>query len=483
MKDGLIIQVDPRKPWDEQTATDLVAQMGDFTEDLRLSNEKLGNMYNGGDDEFPEPKVVAAYQMESIRNRNLLDRVQMSIKQVEDFHAKKPMTNAEIDGPRGDMMRAVRTFTAGGGIKNLTAEQRERFVPELDAQDLAQNPLLARGEYMAIKLSDNPGRRPLNVTRSDITTGSGAAGEAVITEWDPMVIEALSFLGGVANAAAEITTETGGKRIYNQMDSGTAEGELLTDQAGTSITTQDLPVVGKVEMEAYVMHSKMMSVRLEAEQDVHFSLEERAMREAARRLGRGWNKQFTLGTGTDAPQGIVPISRTRDAGTASLNSISYANIIGLEEDVDEAYLMGSEMAPGGFTDVFSDGYIGYMFHRSVEFRLRQQLDSDMRPLWITNHDIGQAIQGSPGILNNYSYFLNQHMQAMGTNNHKPIVFGNFGHYMVRNIPEFGVFRFFDSNTIQTLSTWYLAITRRDGKLLGPTTLNLADALVALQIKS
>ena len=421
--------------------------------------------------------------MESLHNRNLLDRVQLAVVQKDEYETLRPLTKEENDGHRGNMLRAVRAFTRGGA-KMLSSEQQQEFIPELSEGDVSQNPLLAKGDYFAIRTSDAPGRRPYGVTRSDIDTGAGAAGEAVIETWDSRVIESLSFLGGVANAAAEITTETGGERHYNQMDSGTEEGELLTDQAGTSISMQDLPVIPKVTMYAFVLHSKMMSIRLEAEQDVHFSLEERAMREAARRIGRGWNRQFTLGTGGNgAPQGIVPVSRVRDGLAGSLNAITYKNLLGLEEDIDEAYLMGSEMAPGGFSDVFSDGYVGYMMHRSAEFIMRQQLDADNRPLWISNHDIGQAIQGSPGILNTYPYFLNQHMQPMGVNNNKPMVFGNLGHYLIRNIPEFGIFKFWDSNTAQTLSTWYLAVTRRDGRLIGPTTANLADALIALQLKT
>lgn len=474
-----MIQVNPHAPWSEETETELIAQAGEFTELYRQSNEKLGNLYNGGEDEFPSPEDVASYQMEALHNRVLLDRVNIAAEQLNEYQANKPLTKEEQDGPKGFRQAAIRAFI-NGGAKGMSAEMREEFHKEPTAQDIAENPLRAKGDYMAIPMVGRQGLQ--NVTRSDITTGTGAAGEAVVETWDPRVIEALAFLGGVANAVAEITTETGGERHYNKMDSGTMEGELLSDQAGTSITTEDLPTVDKVTMHAYVMHSKMMGIRMEAEQDVHFSLEERAMREAARRLGRGWNKYFTNGTGTNQPEGIMQVARTHDAGSGTLNAITYATLLKLEELVDEAYLMGSEGAPGGFTDVFSDGYIGYMMHRSVEFRLRQQLDSNSRPLWITNHDIGQAIQGSPGILNTYPYFLNQHMDAMGTNDNKPLVFGNFGHVLIRNIPEFGVFRFFDSQTIQTLSTWFLAITRRDMRLLGPKNAsNLAEALVAMQI--
>ena len=48
-----MIQANMRAPFDAAVLTNLIAQVGELTEEYRQSNEKLGNLYDGGEDEFP----------------------------------------------------------------------------------------------------------------------------------------------------------------------------------------------------------------------------------------------------------------------------------------------------------------------------------------------------------------------------------------------------------------------------------------------
>ena len=186
------------------------------------------------------------------------------------------------------------------GPDGLNSDERSRFLGELRPGEMPVGAAGMGGQVFRVKLA----------TRSDITTGTDAAGLAAAEDWAPGLIERLAYAGSVADVCYNFMTPHGNTYHMNQLDSSSEEGGAITDQSGTTIADDNLPNVTDIEFGAYIRHSGIMGVRLEAIQDLNFDLPNRVMREAYRRLGRGWNNWFTKGTGSSQPQGIVTIAKS-----------------------------------------------------------------------------------------------------------------------------------------------------------------------------
>ena len=171
-----------------------------------------------------------------------------------------------------------------------------------------------------------------------------------------------------------------------------------------------------------------------------------------------------------------------DGAAGSVDTVDFENLIDMEYAIDLGYLVGDEGGDGGFMDA-NGGMIGWMMHRDVERSLREQVDADSRPLWTPNLEMGRAAQGRPAMINGYPYRINQHMEAPDTNNNKPLLFGSYGHYGVRNVGGIDFYRFFDSRTVQNYQVEFIAFSRRDGRSVGPVVSTLCEAYAALQVKT
>ena len=369
-----------------------------------------------------------------------------------------------------------------GGVGALDDAEQTEFIGALEQGEVPMGDLAAGGNVFRLRGLPLNSPRPQAVTRSDTTSGSGAAGDAAVPEWEPGLVEALKYYGAVSRSAFNFSTSHGNTYNFNQMDSTSQEGGTIANQGSTTLSDQSLSVVNNIAFTAYIRHSETMSARLEAIADVQFDLPGRIMSEAMRRMGRGWNNWFTTGTNSSQPQGIVPSAKVLDAGGSSLSKVTYANLIDLEHEIDLGYLESDEGGDGGFSDT-RNGFTGYMLNRNVEKILRKTVDADMRPIWVPDLFVGSAIQGRPATINGYPYIVNQHMDSGATNNHKPIIFGNFGHYGVRNVNSIDFFRFFDSSTVKSYSVQYIAFSRRDGRCIGPVSSSQSEAYVALQVKT
>ena len=260
-------------------------------------------------------------------------------------------------------------------------------------------------------------------------------------------------------------------------------------QAGPAFRVRRLlsPNVTDVEYVSSIRHSDFIPIRLEALQDLHFDGATRIQMEAMRRLGRGWNEEFTTSDGTSPfPKGIVFEAMEIAGGVESVlgaaaGGIEYDNLTALEYGIDLAYIEGHEGGIfGGFTDQLG-GMIGYMMNRNVERRLREGKDKDNRPLWVPNLETGRAIQGTPARINGFPYVLNQDMDDGETADDLPIMFGAFGHYGIRNISAPVLYRFFDRETIKKYSTEWIAFQRRDGRAFGPIVGGKCVALAVLKV--
>ena len=473
---------------------------------------------------------MARYQkdcQDHYRLEGKLSEINMRLEQMEDA---RPLSRKERTNPILDIRR--RWFM--GGSERLDSGEREVFMPEMTEemkQDLDKRGLPQDGEFfdpwaLATRNSkyDLPKTRMAvgDASRSDINTesasGAGdALGLAAPETWAAGVVESLQYFGSVASNCYNFNTSDGNKLHQNQLDTKDQEGELIVNQSqANSGAAQGVPnpqstTIGNVTdvvFDSYWRTSGFLEARIETFQDIHFDVAGRIMREMERRLGRGWNRTFTVGGGggntgsnVDAPQGIALSAVPVDGGAGSVTSatsgvgIDYKNLLDMEYSIDLAYLTSGEGGPGGFTDAHG-GMVGWMMHRNVEKALRLATYPGTNgaagmPIWVPDPtNMGIATQRAPGRILGYPYSINNHLgdasAATNLSTHlgsaaaarnttvTPLIFGACGHFGVRNIGGPMYYRFWDSETAKRMSVKFIGWSRRDSRSRGPhTSVNVA----------
>ena len=431
------------------------------------------------------PGKIVRYSADQQRHAQLgrdLERTQREWQIQEDL---KPVTRQQMANTPQDAMR--RWFLKGRD--GLETSEVEIYLSAPTPEMLDAMPLMAAGggdvfNPFALLRPQMAASDPM---RSDVAVGAEGLGAAAPETWAGSVVEALQYAGSVAASCHNFTTGNGNDLHQNQLDTKDEEGGTIIDQtqvAGVGIppvADDQIGPVGDIVFKAYIRHSNFISQRLETFTDIHFDVASRIIRETNRRMGRGWNNWFTKGTGVNQPQGLITSAKETAGGANSAGKITYANLLDMEYAIDLAYLQGDEGFDGGFSDGHG-GIIGWMMNRKIERLLRSALmPTSNLPLWVPNLESGAAIQGSPGLIMGYPYSLNQHMDDGAAASNKPIAFGNYGHYSVRNIGGPMFYRFWDSATAAQYAVKYIAFSRRDGRSQGPVVATLCPAYTALKV--
>ena len=445
------------------------------------------------------PGRLIRYTAEQKRHEQHMRELTFVSSELESMEDVKPTAALRSQGT----MRDIRRRWMRSGAQGLEKDERDLFLIEPTPDMIQQMPFLAVGGGEVF----NPAAIVMaagDPLRSDIDSGDdSAAGLAAPEVWAQDIVERLAYYGSVAASCHNFTTANGNDLHQNQLDTTDEEGQAIGEQsqvvpandalAGIPPVAHDqVGPVTDIVFKSGWRHSNFMSVRLEAFDDLHFDAAGRVMREAMRRMGRGWNKEFTVGTGaaatgmTGVTEGIVQSATVVNGGAGSADDgtggIDYDNLLDLYYGVPLAYRVMHEGGDGGFRDEHG-GMLGWMMNENVEKQLRAALDSNGRPIWTPSLEIGRANQMEPGNIIGKPYSINQHMADGKTNNDLPLLFGSCGHYGVRNIGGPMFYRFFDSNTITSMSVVFIGLSRRDGRSRGPTVTAKNEAYAALQVKS
>ena len=472
-----------RQVYDPQKMIDMVADEARLGTAIQENSDALMQLKESDKWAADDGIMLAKYTRMGQDDARLHREREGVRNQIERYEGTRPLDPNRKISQRSDIMR--RWFM--GGSPMLDKDEIDDHIGEPTREMIQRNPLMASGGELF-----HPDGLKMTVgdpTRSDIETGDSAAGLAAPARTAPGIMERLAYFGAVARSAQQIPSDNGNDLEMNQLDTASEEGGAITDQtqaaAGIPGDPDQLNNVTNVTFKSYWRHSKFMDARLESFNDLQFDIAGRIEREAMRRQGRGWNKWFTVGTGTSQPEGVVVAATVLNGGAGSAydgsGGLNHANLLQMEYGVDLAYLEGDEGGDGGFTDQL--GFIGFHMNRFVERGLRGAVDADSRPLWAPALEIGKAVQAAPGRISGWPYRLNQHMDDGQANNDLPIMFGNFYHYGVRNIGGQVFYRFFDSATAAKMSVRFLGLSRRDGRSVGPTVSAKNPALAVLQVKS
>ncbi|MCH2040288.1 MAG: phage major capsid protein [Saccharospirillaceae bacterium] len=312
-----------------------------------------------------------------------------------------------------------------GGVDNLTSEQREFMASEV------------------IRVQNEMG------------VGQAQKGGALThREFATRLLEAMKKFGGMRSVANILPTATGNPMDMPTTDATSEEGEIVGEnaQAGEGDTE-----FGTISMGAFKYSSKSIAIPFELLQDSDIDLEAYILRLLAMRLARIQNKHFTIGTGSGQPKGIVTAAQVGKTA-ASPTKITFGELNHLIHSVDPVYREG--------------GNCGLMFNDITLRDLKDENDAQGRPLWLPGHEAGD-----PDRIYGYGYTINQQMDGVGANN-KPVLFGDFNHYTIRDVAQVQMFRMDDSKFTLKGQVGFVGFQRSDGNLL-----DVGGAVKALQCAS
>lgn len=243
---------------------------------------------------------------------------------------------------------------------------------------------------------------------------NAAGGFTVPTEFENRLIEARRFLGAFEPLANVIRTD-GGEAM--QVPSLTAFGTAVWTGENVAFTPSD-DTFGQVTLNAYKSTAKTI-VSEELLQDSAFDLEAFLVRQFGERQRVLQETAFINGDGTGKPQGILPNITAITMPVGNTLNIPYDELVRLRYEIPAQYEAGAS----------------FVMSRAAARTLRTLKDTQNRPLWEVNMQVGQ-----PDQVLGFPAYVHPDMPAPAANA-KSVMFGNWNTaYTIRRARGIGVHR-------------------------------------------
>lgn len=290
------------------------------------------------------------------------------------------------------------------------------------------------------RIRERENYRPERRALSTLTAGAG--GNTIPDEMMRPIEESLLQWGGMRQVSTILTTDTGADLPIPTNDDTANTGEIVADSS--SHTEQDT-TFGQIVLQSYKYSSKFVKVSVELLQDSSVGMVDFLGRALGTRIGRITNKNFTDGTGTGEPTGVVTAAGNSGITAATAGELAFDEVIDLKHSVDPAYR----------------GNGSFMMHDSTLSILKQMKDSQNRPLWLPN-----LIPGEPSTFDGDPYTINQSMPTGATA--KGLLYGDFSKYLIRDVRGITLVRLDELYAISG-QVGFLSFARYDGNLLDAGT--------------
>jgi HK97 family phage major capsid protein len=243
------------------------------------------------------------------------------------------------------------------------------------------------------------------------TTTSSEGGATVPTIVSQQLIASMKAYGAMRAVSTVLATSDGKPLSFPTSDGTSETGEWIAQNV--TATGAD-PTFGTVSLNVFKASSKIVAAPIELLQDSAINIEAFIVQRLAQRLGRVANTGYTTGGGSTVPDGVVPRSSAGKVGTTGQTAtIIFEDIIDLIHSVDPAYRSNRCV---------------FMASDALVKVIRKLKDGDGNYLW----QMGNVIQGQPGSLLGYRYYVNQAMDSIAAAK-KVVLFGDLGKYMVRKV--------------------------------------------------
>lgn len=402
-----------------------------------------------------------AKRSESAREERLAE---LENKRQDDIEARTAFV-ADTESPRESATTAKPTARQHQlAMQSWFKDQRELPLTNEERQACEVTGLNPKAKELRFHLMTTPydnvralfGRsRP--EMRADQVTGAVAANlgaEFVPEGFIPRVEESMVAFGNVRGVADVIRTATGNDLPWPTTNDSSQTGELLAEAA--EVASQDVATAA-ITLKAYKYSSKLVTVSAELLEDSAINVPGLLGTQLGTRIARITNTHFTTGDNSSKPQGCNAGASTgvTAVGTAT---VTFDELIDLMHSVDPAY-RGAGMGTG------------FMMSDATAAIVRKLKDGNANFLWQPS-----VVLGQPDTIYNFPVNINQQMPAM-TTGLKPITFGAFQKYIVRDVSEFRLFRL-DERYREFDLTGFVAFSRHDARILDAGTDPLKNLLMA-----
>ena len=420
-------------------------------------------------------------------------------KTAADAHDRNlhTVTSNELDAVRGELYRmdlraprsnerqqSVMERFLRGGHELLGEADTARWAPT--AAQLAAFPERpdARNADMIFIPADNSLRRELMGTgfrsghRLELATDDTAGRNLVPVDILEPPVDTLDFIGDALSAFRQFNTATGNPARVPQFDDASKKGSLVVQGAVQNPAIATVPDPTAATFISQTMRSGAIDVPMEAIRDTTFDLTGYAVRQAVRRLRRGWNELLTTNAHNANPQGAIGTAKLSSFETASNAAVTWQELARLRYEVNRAYRVGTEGVAGGFMLDMMDGMIGYMISDSFEYQMTVMADSQQRPLYLPS-----VREMTPATFNGYPVIVNGDMAAFAADTPNAVAFGNWATFGFRKVGGTLIYRFFDSNTADKNAVQVMAFDSCDGRVRLPLSSNQNPGAAKLDIKA
>jgi HK97 family phage major capsid protein len=290
------------------------------------------------------------------------------------------------------------------------------------------------------------------VETRDFGEGTGNLGGYLVpTGFMPELEKALLFYGGVMDNARVIRTASGQDIPWPTVNDTTRKARIISENS--TVTTPDTSSpFGTTTLKAFKYATEEIPVSIELLQDAFIDVEAVLRDLLADAFGRGQNTDFTTGSGTGAPQGVVTAA-TLGATAAAAATVAYNDFVNLEHGLDRAYRP----------------FAKFMMHDLTFKASKKIVDGFNRPLW--NFD-GMK-QGFPPTILGYPYVINNDMAQLSAGEspavqEKTVLFGNFMKYIVRIVMEMRILRLVERQAHKGQVS-FIGYMRADGRVIDAGT--------------
>lgn len=280
------------------------------------------------------------------------------------------------------------------------------------------------------------------------STGTGSAGGFSVPPSFLEEIEiAMLAYGYVMGVSRVIRSAIGSSLPVPTLNDTNNRGRIIAENAALTNTAL---VMASVDIPVFMYSSDSILMSYQMLQDSILT-ESTIAALIGERLGRITNLHFTTGSGTGQPRGVntgAVVGRTGATGTTV--TTTYADLVQLQESVDEAYQANAR----------------WMFHQNSRRAIKLLVDGGGRPLWQPGvsaglgSDVPDTILGRP-------YTVNNDMPVMAANA-RSILYGDFTQYYCRVVRDMQMRRL-DERYADNLQVGFFAFGRWGGNLVDAGT--------------
>lgn len=298
-------------------------------------------------------------------------------------------------------------------------------LPEVDTEEARERYNNAFKSYLTQGIVDiSPEERAtLHETRAlaqQLVGTNAKGGFTVPTDFRAEVVATLKSFGGMREAAFTLNTANG-QDLQVPVSDDTGNQATLIAEATAITSTTNVPF-GQKTLEAGLYHTGPIKISMELLQDSAIDIEAFVRDAMITRFGRRWNNHFTLRSSTEStgPHGLVNDS-TGAVIAADLAAVTFEKLMDLEATVDLEYRKGAS----------------WMFNDTARTGLRKlrELGTSGAFLWEAS-----VQNGVPDRLLGYNVIINQDLASFGSSGNKPIWFGDYSHYWIRDVAQMSIRR-------------------------------------------